>query len=261
MFFILNRQKIYTYLVSIVTVVLLFCVAGSLNTNNSTGNTIQTASTMQKLLPIYNVQTEQKKVAFTMNCAWNADDIDTILKTLKDNNVKITFFMVGEWIEKYPEAAQKIHEAGHEIASHSDTHPHVNNLNFEKNIEEIEKSNDKIEKITGKRTNIYRAPYGEYNDTVIKAAQDKGYHTIQWNLDTLDYTGLTGEEMWKRLEGKIKAGDIILSHNGTKHTADSLDRLLKNIKQKGLEVVTVSDLIYLDNYTINSNGTQIENIR
>ena len=261
MFFILNRQKIYTYLVSIVTVVLLFCVAGSLNTNNSTGNTIQTASTMQKLLPIYNVQTEQKKVAFTMNCAWNADDIDTILKTLQDNNVKITFFMVGEWIEKYPEAAKKIHEAGHEIGSHSDTHPHVNNLSFEKNIEEIEKSNDKIEKITGKRTNIYRAPYGEYNDTVIKAAQDKGYHTIQWNLDTLDYTGLTGEEMWKRLEGKIKEGDIILSHNGTKHTADSLDRLLKNIKQKGLEVVTISDLIYLDNYTINSNGTQIENIR
>ena len=261
MFFILNRQKIYTYLVSIVTVVLLFCVAGSLNTNNSTGNTIQTASTMQKLLPIYNVQTEQKKVAFTMNCAWNADDIDTILKTLQDNNVKITFFMVGEWIEKYPEAAKKIHEAGHEIGSHSDTHPHVNNLSFEKNIEEIEKSNDKIEKVTGKRTNIYRAPYGEYNDTVIKAAQDKGYHTIQWNLDTLDYTGLTGEEMWKRLEGKIKEGDIILSHNGTKHTADSLDRLLKNIKQKGLEVVTISDLIYLDNYTINSNGTQIENIR
>ena len=261
MFFILNRQKIYTYLVSIVTVVLLFCVAGSLNTNNSTGNTIQTASTMQKLLPIYNVQTEQKKVAFTMNCAWNADDIDTILKTLQDNNVKITFFMVGEWIEKYPEADKKIHEAGHEIGSHSDTHPHVNNLSFEKNIEEIEKSNDKIEKVTGKRTNIYRAPYGEYNDTVIKAAQDKGYHTIQWNLDTLDYTGLTGEEMWKRLEGKIKEGDIILSHNGTKHTADSLDRLLKNIKQKGLEVVTISDLIYLDNYTINSNGTQIENIR
>ena len=115
MFFILNRQKMYTYLVSIVTVVLLFCVAGSLNTNSSKGNTIQTASTTQKLLPIYNVQTEQKKVAFTMNCAWNADDVDTILKTLQDNNVKITFFMVGECIEKYPEAAKKIHEAGHEI--------------------------------------------------------------------------------------------------------------------------------------------------
>lgn len=257
MFFVFNKQKIYAYLVSIVTVILLFCVASSLNYTNSS-NVIQTASTTQKLLPIYNVQTEEKKIAFTMNCAWNADDIDSILKTLQDNQVKITFFMVGDWIEKFPEAAKKISEAGHEIASHSDTHPHVNNLSYEKNIEEIEKSNDKIEKITGKRTKIYRAPYGEYNDTVIKAAQNKGYYTIQWNLDTLDYTGLTGEEMWKRLEGKIKSGDIILSHNGTKHTADSLDMLLKNIKQKGLEVVTVSDLIYFDNYTINSNGTQIK---
>ena len=190
MFFVLNKQRIYTYLVSIVTVVLLFCVASSLN-NNSTSNTVQTASTLQRLLPIYNVQTEENKVAFTMNCAWNADDIDSILKTLQENDVKITFFMVGDWIEKFPEAAKKINEAGHEIASHSDTHPHVNNLSYEKNIEEIEKSNDKIEEITGSRTKIYRAPYGEYNDTVIKAAQDKGYYTIQWNLDTLDYTGLT----------------------------------------------------------------------
>ena len=165
--------------------------------------------------------------------------------------------MVGDWIEKFPEAVKKIYDEGHEIASHSDTHPHVNNLSYEQNIEEIEKSNDKIEKITGTRTKIYRAPYGEYKNTVIQAANDKGYYTIQWNLDTLDYTGLTGEEMWSRLDEKIKAGDIILSHNGTKHTADSLDMLLKNIKQKGFEVVKVSDLIYLDNYTINSNGTQI----
>lgn len=256
MFFVFNKQKIYTYLVSIVTVILLFCVASSLKT--STNNTVPTSSNTSKLLPIYNVKTQENKVAFTMNCAWNADDIDSILKTLEKNEVKITFFMVGNWIEKFPEVVKKIHEAGHEIASHSDTHPHVNNLSYEKNIEEIEKSNDKIEKITGKRTNIYRAPYGEYNEIVIKAAQDKGYHTIQWNLDTLDYTGLTGEEMWKRLEGKIKQGDIILSHNGTKHTADSLDMLLKNIKQKGLKIVTISELIYLENYTINSNGTQIK---
>ena len=94
--------------------------------------------------------------------------------------------MVGDWIDKFPEAVKKIHEAGHEIGS--DTHPHVNNLSYEKNIEEIEKSNDKIEKIAGKRTNIYRAPYGEYNNTVIQAAQDKKYYVIQWSLDTLDYS-------------------------------------------------------------------------
>lgn len=166
--------------------------------------------------------------------------------------------MVGDWIEKFPDSVKKIYESGNEIASHSDTHPHVNNLSYEENIEEIEKSNQKIEKITGQRTKIYRAPYGEYNDTVIKAANDKGYYTIQWDLDTLDYTGITGGEMWNRLEGKIKEGDIILSHNGTKHTADSLDMLIKNIKAKGLEVVKVSDLIYKENYNINSNGTQIK---
>lgn len=193
-----------------------------------------------------------------INCDWNADDIDKILEVLEHNNVKITFFMVGDWIDKFPDAVKKISDKGHEIGSHSNTHPHVNNLSYEKNIDEIERSNDKIESLIGKRTNIYRAPYGEYNNTVIKAAQDKGYYTIQWNLDTLDYSGLTGNEMWNRLKDKLKAGDIILMHNGTKHTADSLDMIIKNIKEKELQIVTVSDLIYKDNYKINSNGTQIK---
>lgn len=140
--------------------------------------------------------------------------------------------------------------------NHSDTHPHVNNLSLEKNIEEIENCSKKIEDITGKKTFLYRGPYGEYNDTVVKAAKSKNHVTIQWNLDTLDYTGLTGEQMWSRLESKIKNGSIILSHSGTKHTAESLDMLIKNIKQKGYKLVTVSELIYTDNYYIDVNGTQ-----
>lgn len=143
--------------------------------------------------------------------------------------------------------------------SHSDTHPHVNNLSYDKNIEEIEKSNDKIEKLIGKRTDLYRAPYGEYNNTVIKAANDKKYFTIQWSLDTLDYKDLTGTEMWNRLDSKLSNGDIILTHNGTKNTANSLDMILKNIKQKGFQVVPVSSLIYKDNYKIDSTGMQISN--
>ena len=254
MFFVFNKEKIYTYLVSVITVVFLLVIATSMKGEN----TVETSTNNSKLLPIYNVQTEENKVAFTMNCAWNADDIDIILETLKNNDVKITCFMVGDWIDKFPEVVQKISKEGHEIASHSNTHPHVNNLTYEQNVEEIEKSNEKIEKITGSRTKLYRAPYGEYNNTVIKSATDKGYFPIQWNLDTLDYTGITAEEMWNRIKDKIKAGDIILSHNGTKNTAKSLDMLIKNIKQKGLKVVTVSELIYKENYTINVNGTQIK---
>ena len=256
MFFVLNKQKMYTYIISAVMVLFLFCAASTLNVNN---NTVETSAGSSKLLPIYNVETNENKIALTMNCAWNADDIDKILEVLKNNNVKITFFLVGDWVDKYPEAAKEISDAGHEIGSHSNTHPHVNNLSYEENVKEIEESNKRIEKITGKKTNVYRPPYGEYNDTVIKAASDNGYYPIQWNLDTLDYTGLTGEEMWNRLDNKIKSGDIILTHNGTDHTLDSLDMLIKNIKNKGLEIVPISELIYKDNYKINSNGTQIRN--
>lgn len=253
MFLIFNKEKIQTYAVSLLTVAVLIGVANIKNIS-----AIQ-ASATEKYLPIYNVQTEEPKIAFTMNCAWNADDIDSILETLKNNEVHITFFMVGEWVDKYPEAVKKIYEAGHEIGSHSNTHPHVNNLTAEKNLEEIKLSVDKIEKITGYKTNLYRAPYGEYNNTVIKTAQQNGFYPIQWNLDTLDYQGLTGEKMWNRLKNKLDGGAIILSHNGTKHTADSLDMLIKNIKASGFQVTTVSEIIYKDKYSINNNGTQIRN--
>ena len=256
MFLVFNKQKIITYFVSLFTVILLFVVASAINKNNEN---LEVFSNEEKLIPIYKVKTDENKVAFTMNCAWNADDIDAILETLEKNNVKITFFMVGEWIDKYPDEVEKIFNAGHEIANHSDTHKHVNNLSYEDNVKEIKSANEKIKKITGTENYLYRAPYGEYNNTVIKAAKENGYIPIQWSLDTLDYTGITGEEMWNRIENRMQAGDIILSHNGTEHTADSLDLLIKNIKEKGFEIVKVSDLIYQDNYKIDLNGTQIKN--
>lgn len=253
MFIVFNKQKIYSYLVALSTVIVLFFVAATFT--NKSGEIIQTMSQAKKL-PIYNVDTNEPKIAFTMNCAWNADDIDQILATLSKHNTHITFFMVGDWVDKYPDAVKKISEAGHEIANHSDGHKHVNNLNIEENEKEVKLCSDKIEAITGKKTTLYRGPYGEYNNTVIQAAQNQNHITIQWNLDTLDYKGLTADEMWARLNGKVKNGDIILSHNGTKHTADSLDKILTNLESNGFKVVTVSDLIYKDNYIIDNNGTQ-----
>lgn len=113
MFLVFSKEKISTYLVSILTVILLFCFVANIQTKNA--NTVETSSNTQKLLPIYKVKTEEKKVALTMNCAWNADDVDKILDVLKQNNVRITFFMVGDWIDKYPEAVKKISDAGQEI--------------------------------------------------------------------------------------------------------------------------------------------------
>ena len=182
MFIVFNKQKIYSYLVALSTVVALFIIAATFGTKS--GELIQTMS-QSKLVPIYNVETEEPKVAFTMNCAWNADDIDSILATLEKHKVHITFFMVGDWVDKYPEAVKKISNAGHEIANHSDGHKHVNNLNLEENEKEIQMCSDKIQKITGKSTSLYRGPYGEYNNTVIQAAENQKHITVQWSLDIL----------------------------------------------------------------------------
>lgn len=253
MFFVINKSKLFSYLIAVGTVLILFVVSASFGTHNE--ETI-TTSNGTKELPIYQVETEEKQIALTMNCAWNDDDIPLILDTLAKHKINITFFVVGDWIDKFPETVKKIYEAGHEIGNHSDTHPHVNNISEEKNREQIRNCSQKVEKITGKRTNLYRGPYGEYNNTVIRAAKAENHISIQWNLDTLDYKGLTGEQMWERIGGKLNNGSIILMHNGTTHTAESLDDLLYKIEEKGFKIVTVSELIYNDNYQIDSTGTQ-----
>lgn len=255
MFYITNKDKIISVAIALSTVAVLFMLAATFKQNNEV-NSIQTSANTSKLLPIYSVDTEENKVALTINCAWNADDIDLILDTLSKNNVKATFFIVGDWANKFPDAVRKIADSGNEIANHSYSHPHVNDLDYEKNVEQITKCSEVIKSLTGKSTTLYRGPYGEYNDTVVKSASDNKHKMIQWSIDTLDYNGLSGEEMWQKIEGKLDKGSIILMHNGTENTALSLDMIIKNIKNKGYELVTVSDLIYKDNYTIDSNGVQ-----
>ena len=258
MFLVFNKQKIYSYIIAVCTVIMLFFTASVLSDESL--ETVETSATANnKLVPIYSVDTTEKKLSLTMNCAWNADDIDSILATLDKYNVKITFFMVGEWVDKYPEVVKKISDAGHEIANHSDNHKHVNNLSYEENVKEIINCSNKIKEITGKETVLYRGPYGEYNNTVIKAANDNNHKMIQWSIDTLDYNGLDTEQIWDRLNNKIDNGSIVLMHNGTEHTAIALGKIIENIQQREFKIVPVSELIYSNNYVVDSNGVQKKN--
>lgn len=258
MFFVYSKDKIISVAIALSTVLVLFLLASTFK-QTDLDKTVETSASISKLLPVYAVDTEENKIALTINCAWNADDIDLILETLSKNNVKATFFMVGDWISRFPDAVKKIYESGNEIANHSESHAHVNNLDYDKNIEQITKCSDRIKVITGSPTKLYRGPYGEYNYTVVKAANDTNHIMIQWSIDTLDYNGLTGEQMWDRIEPKLEKGSIILMHNGTENTAISLDMIIKNIKEKGYEPVIVSELIYNENYTIDNNGVQHKN--
>ncbi len=145
--------------------------------------------------------------------------------------------------------------------NHSNTHPHVASLSNEQNVEEIKKCTDKIKNVINKDVNLYRCPYGEYNDTVIKAAEDNNYKVIQWSIDTLDYEGLDEAQMIERINKNLKNGSIILMHNGTENTANSLEGIIKNIQSKGYNIVKVSDLIYQENYEIDTNGVQKNSIK
>lgn len=222
---------------------------------------LSTITVSAKLLPIYSVFTDKKQVALTFDCAWGADDIDEILETLDQHGVKATFFMVGDWMRKYPEATKKIAEKGHDVASHSDKHPHVTEMGKEEIKKDIRFAHNTIKEITGIDANLYRAPYGEYNDTVVEAAKESGYYIIQWDVDSLDWKNYGKQEMIDCVlkHKNLSPGSIILLHNATKYTKDALPTIIEGLKGKGYKLVPVSQLIIKDNYTIDHTGRQYSN--
>lgn len=113
MFLVFNKEKILSYVIAMSTVALLFVFATSIYQEDKMS--IETSTSVQKELPVYGVETGENAVALTINCAWNADDIDSILETLNKHNCKVTFFVVGDWVDKNGEALKKIYDAGHEI--------------------------------------------------------------------------------------------------------------------------------------------------
>lgn len=246
--------NIKTILLAIIGMIVLILICGC--GNFIVEKFLETAANY-RLLPIYSVETEDKVVALTFDCAWGADDIQEIVKILNENDVKAAFFTVGTWVDKYPEAVKVLFDNGMEIGNHSNSHSHVNTLSFDTNVEDMKKCNEKINNITGERVKLYRGPYGEYNNTVIEAAKSLEMQVVQWDVDTLDYTGKTANEMSTRIKEKIRNGSIILMHNDTKHTASALQQIIETIKNEGYEIVPVSEMIYKENYEINHEGRQI----
>ena len=139
-----------------------------------------------KKIPIFSVERPGNKLALTFNAAWGADDTGRLLQILEDNNIKSTFFVCGYWAEKYPDELRHIYNAGHEIGNHGDTHAHVARLDLWQNKNEIKGAHEKVKNLLGIEMDLYRPPYGEYTNTVIKAAEELNYFTIQWDVDTID---------------------------------------------------------------------------
>ena len=207
-------------------------------------------------LPIYSVDIEEKKIAISFDCAWGVEYTDKLLDIMEKNDVKCTFFAVQFWVEKYPEYAQKIVDSGHELGTHSRTHSYMSKLSKEEIVDELQTSCEAIEKATGQKTNLFRAPYGDYDNLLIDTAKEMGLYTIQWNVDSLDWKNLSGTEIALRIVNGAKNGSIILCHNNGLHTAEALPMIFSTLKNRGYEFVPIGQLIYKDHYTIDTNGRQ-----
>ncbi len=171
-----------------------------------------------------------------------------------------TFFVVGSWVDKYPESVKALSDAGHQVQNHSNTHPHMPQLSKNQMCDELTSCNDKIEKITGVRPTLHRPPYGDYDNALIESVESLNMHTIQWSVDSLDWKdSATADSICRRVTSKVCPGSIVLFHNDADHTPEALPTILKCLKDDGYEFVFISDLILKDNYTIDHTGKQIKN--
>lgn len=211
----------------------------------------------KKELPIYSVDRTDKKIALTIDAAWEDDKTPFILETLKKYNVKATFFLCGFWAEKYPDEVKQIADAGHQLGNHTATHPHMNQLSVAEIKKELTRFDDLMEKITGRRTTAFRAPYGEYNDTVITTVREMGYEIYQWDIDTVDWKEeRSAQTILDSVLPKLHDGCIILCHNNGYKIKEYLPTLIETAQSQGYEFVTVSELTLSGDTIIDVNGVQ-----
>jgi polysaccharide deacetylase family sporulation protein PdaB len=210
-------------------------------------------------LPIYSVDTKDKKIAISFDASWGEDRTDEVLITLDKYNAKATFFLVGAWIDMYPEKLKTMYEKGHEIGNHSDKHPIMTKISKETMISEIAITDAKIMSITGQKATLFRCPSGEYNNLVIETVEATNHYCIQWDADSIDWKEQGAKIEYDRIIKKVKPGSILLFHNNAKYTPENLPKILEYLKAEGYEFVKISDLIYKNNYYIDELGKQIQN--
>lgn len=214
------------------------------------------ATATNRLLPIYSVERDDKVLSISFDCAWGVDYTDKLLETMRQNDVRCTFFAVEFWVERYPEYAKKIVDAGHELGTHSRSHPYMSKLSKAQIQDELTTSVNAIERVTGQKPALFRPPYGDYNNTLIQTATEAGLYTIQWDVDSLDWKNLSATEIALRIVNSAKEGSIILCHNNGLHTAEALPMIFSTLKNRGYTFVPIGELIYKENYTLDVTGRQ-----
>ncbi len=202
---------------------------------------------------------DKKYISISFDAAWGADDTIQILDILDKYNVKTTFFMTGGWVESYPDMVKEIYSRGHDLGNHSQNHKQMSKLNVSQQKEEIMKVSASVKELTGYDMFLFRPPYGDYNNTLIKTVYSCNYYPIQWSVDSLDWKDYGVDSIIKTVtkHKKLANGGIILMHNGAKFTAQALESVIKGLQEQGYTIVPISQLIIRENFHMDANGMQV----
>ena len=210
----------------------------------------------QRRVPIYSVEREDKKIGLTFDAAWENSNTQELINILDEGGAKATFFVTGDWCDRYPDDVKLLYDAGHEIENHSDAHPHPVGMNVNDLINDTKECSRKIKMITGEEPRFYRAPYGEYDDDLLTTMDGMGLKTIQWDVDSVDWKKNSASDIKKKVLKNVKPGSILLFHNDLENTTEALPEIIKTLTDQGYEFVPLSELVYADNYTVDANGRQ-----
>jgi len=192
--------------------------------------------------PVYEGNRAVPRIALTVNVDWGEEYLPAILEACAAKKVRLTFFITGRWAEKFPEMVRRIADAGHEVGSHGYSHPHPDHLSVDDNLRDIKRAEDVLTRILGVRPRLYAPPYGERGPAVLQAAESAGYRTILWSVDSLDWRRPDREYIVRRVVDRAHNGAIVLMHP-TEGTAAAVPELIEGLKDKGFELVTVSELL------------------
>ena len=213
-------------------------------------------SASKRSLPVYSVERSDKRLAISFDAAWGNEDTQTLIDILNRYGVRATFFVVGDWAEKYPESVKALAEAGNEVMNHSSSHAHFSSLSSEQIREDLSACNEKISALTGVTPSLFRCPYGEYDDHVIQTVEAMGMTAVQWDVDSLDWKGITSEEISRRVLQNVRPGSIVLFHNAAIHTPEALPGIIEALQAEGYTIVPISELLLQGETRIDNTGRQ-----
>lgn len=192
--------------------------------------------------PIYQGNSGEKAVGITVNVDWGEEYIPQMLKSFKENQAEVTFFVSGKWAEKNPELLKEMKAAGHSIQNHGYKHLHFNNISAEEASEQIRKAEEIINKTVGEKPRFFAPPYGEYNQQLLNVVAALDYELIMWSIDTIDWQRPDPATIVKRVSNKLHNDAIILMHP-TDPTVKALPAILEKIKQDGYKMLTIDKII------------------